>query len=412
MAINAIFTGITGMSANSRFLDIVGNNLANNSTTAFKSQVPLFKDLVYQTITRGSGAAGQQGSINPNQVGFGVGIGTIQNFFEQGTLNPTGRNLDLGIQGKGFFVVSNANNTFYTRAGTFDVDSAGFLVDQVTGMRVQRFGSIGESAPGFQIPGDLNIRIPYGAGIPGIATANVTMQGNISATLPIGQSVSTAIQIFDTQSTARALGVTFTKTAANTFSVSATVSGGTATVPPTPVTFDANGLLVGPATIPVTLLGLPGPQTVTLQLGTPGATTGLTQFGGSSSATALFQDGTGSGALDAVSVDTNGVVEGLFSNGRILPLAQLALARFTNENGLFREGNNHFSASPASGPALLGAAAEGARGTVIGGVLEGANVDVALEFTRLILAQRGFSVNARVVTIGNEVLQDLTTIIR
>lgn len=412
MAINAIYTGVTGMSANSNYLDVVGNNLANSSTTGFKYQRPLFKDLVYQTLYRGSAASGQQGSTNPSQVGFGVAIGSIDSMFQQGTLQPTGRDLDVGIQGSGLFVLTNASQTFYSRAGAFGVDSAGFLVDQVTGLRVQRYGNVGEAFPGFQIPGDLNIRIPYGAGIPGTPTANVTMQGNLSTSIAVGGSVTTAIQIFDTQSTARTLDVTFTKTAANTFSVSANVTGGTVTVPPTPVTFDSNGLLVAPSTLTLTLNGLPGPQTVTLQLGTPGASDGLTQFGGGSSATALIQDGSAAGTLDSVSVNTDGVIEGLFSNGRTLPIAQLAIASFINESGLTREGNNLFSASPPSGNPILGAAATAGRGTVIGGTLEGSNVDIALQFTQLILAQRGFAINARVVTVGNEVLQDLTTIIR
>lgn len=412
MALNAIYTGVTGLTANAQLLDVVGNNLANNNTTGFKAQRALFKDLVYQTIAAGSAASADQGSVNPSQIGFGVAVGTIHSVFQQGTLNPTGRTLDLGIQGSGFFVLANSSSTYYSRAGAFDVDSAGFLVDQTTGNRVQRFGIVGEGPGGFQVTGENNIRIPFGAGLPGTPTANVTMQGNISSTLAVGESVSTAIQVFDTQATMHSLNVTFTKTAADTFSIAATVSGGTVTVPPGNITFDANGLLVGPSTIALTLNGLPGPQTVTLQLGNPGSANGLTQFGGTSSAAAVAQDGFSAGTLNAVSVDTSGIIQGLFSNGRTVALAQLALSRFNNETGLLREGNNFFSASPASGTPLTGTAGTGARGAVIGGTLEGSNVDIAQEFSRLILAQRGFQINARVITVGNDVLQELSTIIR
>jgi flagellar hook protein FlgE len=413
MALNAIFTAATGLAANAETLDVVGNNLANNNTTGYKSQTVLFKDLVYQTLNTGSGPTANQGAVNPSQIGFGVGIGSISSNFEQGTLTATGRSLDMGIQGNGFFVLGNDSSIVYSRAGAFNVDPLGFLVDPSTGMHVQRFGSVGETGAGaFQVAGDMSIRIPYGAGIPGIATSSVTMQGNLNAGMANGDSTTTNIQIYDTQGNSHALAVTFTKTANNTFSTSATISGGTATVANTPVTFDANGLLVSPATLSVALTGLPGPQTVTLQLGTPGQSVGLTQFGGNSTAAAVVQDGSPSGSLESVSVDQNGTLQGLYSNGKTLAVAQLAIARFNNEGGLLRVGNNYFSASPASGGPLVGTAGTGALGTISGGTLEGANVDIAQEFSRLILAQRGFQINSRVITVSNDVLQDLATIIR
>ncbi len=413
MALNAIYTGVTGLNTNSQWLDIIGNNLANDNTTGFKTQRPQFEDLVYQTIDSGSAPSGTLGSVIPTQIGFGVGIGAIGSLFQQGTVTPTGRNLDMGIQGSGFFVLANPVKTVYSRAGIFDVDASGLLVDPSTGMYVQRFGTIGEGAPtNFQVAGDMNIRVPYGAGIPGTPTANVTVQGNLSTSLAVGDSITSAIQIYDTQGTVRSLNVTYTKTAANTFSVSATVTGGTVTVPATPITFDANGMLVSPATLALTLNGLPGPQTVTLQLGNPGSSAGLSQFGGPSTATSVTQDGIPPGSLQSVSVDTDGVLQGIFSNGRTVPIAQLAIARFTNEGGLLRDGQNYFAASPPSGAPLIGTAGTGARGSVIGSALESSNVDIAQEFTRLILAQRGFQVNARVITVSNDVLQELATIIR
>jgi flagellar hook protein FlgE len=413
MALNAIYTAVTGLQTDSEYLDIIGNNLANQNTNGFKAQFPEFQDLVYQTLLPGSAPTANLGAVNPSQVGFGTGIGNISSDFQQGTLNPTGNSLDMGIQGLGFFVLANPQQTVFSRAGAFNIDPTGFLVDPSTGMRVQRFGSVGETGTAaFQIPGDENIRIPLGAGIPGVTTANVTMQGNLSATLAVGDSATTAIQVFDTQSTARSLNLTFTKTAANTFSVSATISGGTVTFPPTPVVFDNNGVLVSPASLAMTFNGLPGPQTVNLQLGTPGQTIGLTQFGGPSTMAAINQDGSASGSLTAVSVDLNGVLQGAFTNGLTEPLAQLALAQFNNQSGLIRQGQNYFTASPASGVPLIGTASTGARGTVQGGTLEQSNVDIAKEFSQMILAQTGFEVNSRVVTVSNQVLQDLTAIIR
>ncbi len=417
MALTALFTGSTGLQANSSALDVVGNNLANLNTTGYKTQRTLFKDLVYQTLNPGSAPSGSLGGTNPSQNGFGVAVGSVDSLFQQGSINPTGRSLDAAIQGAGFFVVSDGSTTAFTRAGSFAVDAAGFLIDPNTGFRVQRTGTVGEGnavTPGFQVTGNNDIRVPFGAGAPGVQTSTVNFQGNLSSTLAVGQSTTTAIQVYDSQSTPRALTVTFTKTGANAFDVSAQISGGTASITTPGVTFDTAGLLVNPGTLAVDVTGIAGAaaQTITLNLGTPGQATGLTQFGGTSTAAAVTQDGSGFGTLTDVSFDNNGNVQGQFSNGRTIPIAQLAIAGFNNEGGLLRSGNNYFLTSAASGEALIGTAGSGGVGTVQGSALEGANVDIAIEFSRLIIAQRGFQVNARTITAANDTLQELANIIR
>jgi flagellar hook protein FlgE len=417
MSLTALFTGSTGLSANSAALDVVGNNLANLNTTGYKTQRTLFKDLVYQTLSPGSAPTATTGGTNPAQNGFGVAVGSIDSLFAQGSVTPTGRNLDAAIQGQGFFVVSNGETTAYSRAGSFAVDAAGFLIDPNTGYRVQRTGMVGESTPGqpgYQVSGSQDIRIPFGAGAQGVPTTNVAYQGNLSGSLQVGQSVTTAIQVYDSQSTPRSLTVTFTKTGANTFDASAAIGGGTATLSATQVTFDTSGLLVSPAALTASVSGIPGAanQTISLNLGTPGQATGLTQFGGTSTAYAITQDGSGFGTLTDVSFSSDGTVQGQFSNGRTIPLAQLAIAGFNNEGGLLRTGNNYFLTSAASGEALVGTANSGGLGSIQGAALEGANVDIATEFSRLIIAQRGFQVNARTITAADESLQELANIIR
>lgn len=417
MALNALFVGATGLLANSTALDIVGNNLANINTTGFKGQRLVFKDVVYQTILAGSASGPQIGGTNPIQFGFGVNVGSVDSVLIQGNLNPTGRSLDAGIQGTGFFVASDGTQLLYTRSGAFSLDSAGFLVDPGTGYRIQRFGVVGDPAaatPGFQTPGVNDIRIPNGSSLPGQPTTTVNFQGNLSTGLQVGQSASTSIQVFDSQSTSRTLTTTFTKTATNAFSVSTTINGGTATPATTAVAFDTGGLLVAPATIAVAISGIAGAaaQTVTLNLGTPGQTTGVTQFGDISTVTAVTQDGSGFGTLTDVSFDATGTIQGSFSNGRTIAIAQLALAGFANPGGLLRSGQNYFLASPASGAALVGVAGQGGLGSIQGSALEAANVDIATEFSRLIIAQRGFQVNARTITAANDSLQELANIIR
>ncbi len=407
---NALFAGVTGMQVNQVMLDVVGNNLANSNTEGFKSQRVEFEDLIYQTLSAGSASG-----TNPQQIGLGAAVGSIDSTFSQGALQTTGRTLDLAIQGTGFFVVNNGQTDLYTRAGSFSVDSQGYVVSSATGGRLQRTGSVGEATPttpAFQVAGNNDIRIPLGVGIPGLPTSTVDLRGNLSTTLAVNDTYSTGIAIYDSQGTQHTLTLTFTKTAANTFSLNATVSGGGVTgVPFNSVTFNPDGTLAGPASVTIGLTGMPAAQTVQINLGTPNQGNGLTQFGSASSAAAINQDGSTAGTLVNYTIDQDGTIQGVFSNGRILPLAQVALAQFSNQGGLIREGNNFFSPSSSSGPALIGAPASGALGKLQSGTLEASNVNVGSEFTLLIIAQRGFQINARSVTISNEVLQELANLI-
>jgi len=416
MALTALYTGGTGMIAFSNMLDVVGNNIANINTPGYKDQQVSFQDLVYQTLNPGSPATATIGGTNPNQLGQGVGTGANSTLFTQGTITATGQPLDAAIQGNGFFVLGSGANQLYTRDGSFTVDSAGFLVDPTTGERVQRTGTVGEgtaTTPGYQVVGNNDISIPYGAGLPGVETT-VNFQGNIDNNLTVGQSANASIQVFDSQSAAHTLTVTFTNTGTGTYSATATVDGVAETVTGGPVTFGSNGLIASGNTLSVAVTGTNGAanQTINLNLGTVGSATGLTQFGTATTAQAVTQDGIAAGTLVAVSYDTDGNIQGQFSNGETIPIAQLAIASFNNEGGLLQVGNNDYSTSPASGQAVIGTAASGGLGTVVGGSLEGSNVNISTEFANLIIAQRGFQVNAETVTIADQVLADLASIIQ
>jgi flagellar hook protein FlgE len=415
---SSLLTGVSGLQANQTLLDVTGNNLANENTVGFKTQSVQFEDLIYQNLANASlVSTSTVGGTNPVQVGTGVKVASINTDFGEGSLSVTGRNYDLALQGNGFFVVNDGTQNQYTRAGSFDVDTNGFLVDPSTGFRVQRFGTVGETGPTpFQVPGNDDIKIPIGTGIPATPTTTVNVQGNLSSTLAVGGTYSTAIQVFDTQGTAHSLTLTFTKSAANTFSLNATVSGGTvAGVPFAGITFNADGSLAGPASVPLSLSfppGLPAAQPVSIALGTVGQVNGLTQFGGSSTAAAVSQDGASAGSLTSVSVAEDGTIRGIFSNGQSLPLAQIAVAQFANPGGLNRDGNNLYSQTANSGQPLIGTALSGGRGSIQQGALEQSNVNVALEFTNLIVAERSFQANAQTITVSDNVLQTLVNIIR
>ncbi|HZT83566.1 MAG TPA: flagellar hook-basal body complex protein [Gemmataceae bacterium] len=237
-----------------------------------------------------------------------------------------------------------------------------------------------------------------------------------------GDTATTAIQVYDAQGTAHNVTFTFQKVANNVWNLSGSILPSEGTVVDGSVqgiTFNDNGSFqgvtgsgTGDAFMTFHFNGLSQPQTIGFSFGTPQAFDGLTQFGGSSSASAVSQNGFAAGFLTSVSVSKGGVINGIFTNGRTLPLAQLAIASFANPAGLNREGDNYFGVSTHSGDALIGAGLTGGRGQIQQGTLESSNVDVAQEFTRLIIAQRGFEVNARTITTSDQVLQALTNIIR
>lgn len=182
---NSLLTGVSGLIAHQRLLEVVGNNLANINTTGFKSQRTVFSDLLYQTIRPAANtSSGDVGGTNPNQIGSGVKIAQISHKFSQGNLEPTGGLFDYALQGDGFFMVNDGQKDYYTRAGSFALDAFNQLVDPATGFRVQRFGDVGEPDgvnPGFQVPGDNGIVVPLGSSIPGQVTSSLSLVGNLSA---------------------------------------------------------------------------------------------------------------------------------------------------------------------------------------------------------------------------------------
>jgi flagellar hook protein FlgE len=237
-----------------------------------------------------------------------------------------------------------------------------------------------------------------------------------------GDTLTTSIQVYDTQGTPHNLTLTFQKQGNNLWNLTASIDATEGTMIDAKVdgiqfnddgSFrQATGTGTGDEDISFQVSGLSSPQTVGFFLGSINGFDGLTQYGGTSSAQATDQDGFTAGFLTAVSVGPDGVIEGVFTNGRNLPIAQASIALFTNPGGLERLGDNYFGLSNNSGLPLLGTALSGGRGTVQNGTLESSNVDVALEFTRLITAQRGFQVNARTITATDEVLQELSNIVR
>ncbi len=548
---NSLLTGVSGLASHQHMIEVVGNNLANLNTVGFKTGRAHFSDVFYETVKAGGGGGvGAVSGSNATQIGNGSKLASVGIDFGQGILETTASRFDFAIDGEGFFVVNAGRGPLYSRAGVFNLDNNGFLVDSSTGFHVQRFGNIGEAGgvlPGFQTAGDNSIQIPLGATVPGSATTAASVSGNLSAaangavrqilestamtesgspvtggtllnnldnvTTPfqngdfidiqgtdadgtaintqiavdgtttvadlvaaldsaftganvtlsangelevtaidggismlslnisgnagntgvidlsafqvltsqqgsVGDTVRGAVEVFDERGDGHLVSLTFQKQIDDTWTMTADIDPSVGMLSDATVegiTFRPDGsidLVTGPdSQISIQFAGQANPQTIDFGFGDSGSLSGLTSISGDSNL-ASTQDGYSTGTLVAISVDDGGLIEGIGSNGRRFEVAQVALATFRNPNGLSAEGNNFFAQTISSGDANVGSPASGGRGRINTGQLEASNVDIAVEFTRLIVAQRGFSANARTITVTDEILEELNSLIR
>jgi len=560
----ALSSGVTGLQAHQKMLDVAGNNLANVNTTAFKASRITFSELLSETIKKASQPTSSIGGTNPQQMGSGVSISSIGPNMTQGNIVNTGNPLDLAIEGEGYFVLSDGQQNIYTRAGGFAVDADSNFVDPNTGYRVQRIGSEGE-VEGFQVAGNSDLHVPYDVAIPAKATSQIAVSGNLSADaalstpraqvltsgvaytcdggtaattsteldqldqfsgggesdgqLGVGQSGTITISGYHPDGTALSSGLTLTVSPDTTLGDlidhlnNNVLTGATASLvngqiritddnsgyskSDVTLAYSGDGLLKVPGYFEISTVGgeevkniniaaydsqggkhvlsgafvrtntpnvwdmvltsitgnvhqitmegrriegitfdpgdgsyagLSGsdlaqfvvtfehdtssPQTVQLNLGTLGKLDGLTQFAGNSTAVAREQDGYGAGRLATVSVNNEGMLIGAFSNGIKKNIATVQVSLFQNTAGLESIGGGYFIPSANSGEAIATQARTGGAGTVHGGALEKSNADVATEFVNMIQAQNGFQANARTIKVANDILSELSNLIR
>jgi len=400
-------TALSGLNANSTAIDVVGNNLANLNTAGFKADTVTFQDLVTQSIGAGLGAT---------QVGFGVGTPITMRQFSQGALQSTGGPLDAAIQGDGFFIVNAAGtgNTEYTRGGTFQVNTQGELTtasgDLVQGWTMTN-GVLNTNLP------IGNITVPVGALAPPLATTTASADLNLDASATTGTTFSTSVQVYDSLGTAHTVTMSFTQTAPNQWSYSASVPDADLANPPfTPVTgtltFDGNGNLTAPAAtdppvdIPVTGLA-DGASDMDISWSFyNGTTPRITQYDQASATSAQAQNGSPAANLVSVGLANGGQVLARYSNGQQVVVGQMAMAEIRNPDSLVAAGNSNYQASALTALPAIGVPGTGGRGTVLGGSVEASNVDIAKEFTNLIIYQQGYEANAHVVTTENQLSQD------
>ncbi|WAP51665.1 flagellar hook protein FlgE [Arthrobacter sp. ATA002] len=387
--LRSLYSGISGLRSHQTMLDVTGNNIANVNTAGYKATAVQFQDTLSQ-LTQGATAPGADaGGGNPSQVGLGVQVAGISTNFAQGSAQATGRGTDLMIDGDGFFVTRQGGQTQYTRAGAFNVDASGRLVT-ADGSLVQGWGATdGVVATGGALT---DITVPSGAIAPAAATTTAALAGNLPEDSEPGTTLVRDLEVFDANGNSSSVPVTFARTE-DGWDVSADGAA------PVSLTF-SEGKLTGPANPTLTVDG------VAVDL------SGITGYADVDTVAVTAQNGRSAGTLDSWSMAADGTLIGSFSNGSKQALGRIVLAGFTNPSGLEKVGGSSYAATANSGAAVIGGPGAGGNGAVTAGSLEMSNVDLSQEFTNLIVAQRGFQANARIITTSDEVLQELTNLKR
>lgn len=417
----SLYTGASGLEAHGDAISVVGDDIANASTVGYKNERADFSNVIGGTI------------VNGQNVGDGVRMSSVQTMFGQGSLENTGRNLDVAISGNGFFVVKGnydgQQGAYYSRDGQFTINDTGTLVNS-EGMNVQGY-TIDPSGKMSTTPGDLVIGGASAPNATTVATMAVNLDsGSTTPTLPWNpanpagtSNYSTSTQVYDSLGQAHRVDVYYRDNGGGQWDYHAMVDGGELTGgtagTPTEIAsgtmqFNTDGSLqsVNALTSSANFLNATPNQAITFNMGDPIATggtglAGTTQYASPSTVNAVNQDGYAAGSLSNVTIGDDGTVTGTFSNGESRSIARLALATFASSDGLQRQGDQLFSATQNSGQALVDAVGVGGRGSTTSGALEQSNVDLSSELVTLIAYQRAFSANSKTVQTADQMLQEI-----
>ncbi len=458
----SLYSGVSGLQNHQIRMDVIGNNISNVNTTGFKKGRVEFQDMLSQTMSGAARPTEEVGGVNPKQVGLGMNIASIDTIHTQGSLKTTGVMSDVAIQGDGFFVLRAGNKEFHTRAGSFGLDENGNLVNPANGMRVQGWNAQTDDAGTFiNTAADVeDLVIPVGSKDPAAATTEVELASNLDKRTPLIPAGATAAEarqgtwsidktIYDSFGNTHTLRVNYTRVpgtqnqwqgevivdpdsetptntltnvgaegnADNTFIVTFNNLGTLESVT------DAQGDLVEEGQLQVNIgfdvleaapeAGEQVRQNFQLTLGEVDSVVDtMTQFAERSSTKAFRQDGYPMGYLENYKIDQSGIITGVYSNGTNRVLGQIALSSFTNPGGLEKAGENTYVVSNNSGEPRIGESGVAGKGKVIAGALEMSNVDLAEQFTDMIVTQRGFQANSKSITTSDQMLQELLTLKR
>lgn len=426
--LGSMITGVTGLSAQGNALDIIGDNISNISTNGFKNSRGEFADMVSRNL---------KGIEGGNQIGRGTQLRSVTPIFVQGSLIRTERPTDISINGDGFFVTKASDGgQMFTRDGSMRFNKEGHLVT-MDGHRVQ--GYVG-MVDGRMSPELSDISIPTNA-IPAVGTKKINMHVNLDAraAAPIKQfdptkpadscNFSTGISVYDTKGSAHIVTVYFNKVTENKWDFHALcdgsdILGGVKGVPVEEATgsveFDIDGRLAKETVTKSSFNFTNGAQPnqyVDFDFGDSLAeqgtgVAGTTQYGTDSVLYKFLQDGYQAGVLSSLSINEEGTITGLYSNGITRDLAQLCVAKFENNEGLTKAGANMYRESKLSGGPFIGKPGQNGRGTMLAKSLEQSTTDLAGEFVSMIQAQRGFQANAKIISTTDELLNDVIALKR
>lgn len=422
----AMYSGVSGLVAESDTLSVVGQNVANTNTIGFKKSRAIFETVLGGAVGDGTNAGG------------GVRLGRTQQIFGQGALINTGNSTDLALQGDGFFVVNGTvngvNDDYFTRAGQFTINNDGKLVNP-NGLALRGYAALGDGTYDGKV-GTIQLST---AALPPRATKALTMTANVdaSATTPTlawdpqnpgpTSNLSTTVTVYDSLGKGHAVDVYFRRISDGNWDVHVLgkgedLTGGTAgqnvEIGTGALAFNTSGALttVTWGTAPsANFKGAKPSQAFTFDFGTPtgsGGTglDGITNFGSPSAVSAQSQDGYASGDLAGVKVDADGIVSGVYSNGQTVATAKVCVAKFRSNDGLAQVGQNLWTPTRDSGEAAFAGAGDGGRGACVSAALEQSNVDVSEQFVDLIAHQRAFQANSKTITTADQMLQELMTI--
>ena len=426
--------GLSGLSASSKQLEVIGNNVANANTAGFKAANAVFSDVFSQ--------AG--GGSSSTAVGIGTAVSSVLQNFAQGNISVTNNPLDVAINGSGFFRLNNNGVVSYTRGGQFSIDKAGYIVNasgqHLTGYGVNANGQVVQSTPSDLTisSSDISPKVTDGVDVNVNLSSQSATINKVTTPFDITNgstyTSSTSVSVYDSLGNQHTMSLYFARRTATTWDVYGALDGtqiqGSPTVdnPIRTLTFSSAGKITGGGsgsyTIPTT-----NPDTG-VTLGNPALTGSIpfttdptgkalgnglvfaqsTQFGTPFSVNSLVQTGYTAGRLSGFSVGSDGVILGRYSNGQSRPQGQMVLANFTNPNGLRQLGNNQWAESSDSGPALVGAPNTGSLGTLQSGAVEEANIDLTAELVDMITAQRVYQANAQTIKTQDQILQTLVNL--
>lgn len=426
--LTSLFTAVSGMNANGTALSVIGDNVANMNTAGFKSSRVSFGDILSQ-------------SMGTSQVGRGVLMSEITPMFTQGSFENTSNVLDLAVDGEGLFIVSDNNGVAYTRAGQFTLDKSGYIVN-ANGMRLQGYilNNTGSTAG----LGDINLSTLNSSPNPtseALISANLDSRASIPPAFDVTDTATTSnfsstITVYDSLGVSHVINIYFrkdTETATgNTWEWFAVVndtdsaSGSTEIQAQGTLDFDSNGALDDESAVTYPLAsggfdftgGAAAGQVIDFNFGTNIASeggTGLdgtTQFGSNSATIFQSQDGYSSGSLRNITITQDGYITGIFTNGQTRAVGQIALAKFLAPTEITKMGKNLYAESNDSGQPIITVPGTSGTGVVMSNTLELSNVDLAEEFVRMIISQRGFQANSKMVSTSDELMQELINLKR